>query len=333
VKVISPEQAKAALHFSELIPALSEGFRSYALGKARVAPITNIDFPDVNGEIHIKPGWVADGPYVCTKLVSCYYDNPRRGLPTRDGALIMINRLNGSFEALIYDAGHITNMRTAGASAVAVQALAGSHADDLGIIGTGTQAFWHAAAIAAVRQLRSVRVAGRNPDRALEAARQISEALGLTASVTSLEQAAACSIVVTATPTREPVLVDEKLQKGALVVAMGADATGKCELSVEIMEQVDLVVADSSDQCAAVGELQWRHRWAKSPRIQQLGEILVNPDLGRRSAAEIIVFDSTGMGFQDLVAAECVLRNIGLLQSSGEESSGEEGAKPADRIE
>jgi ornithine cyclodeaminase len=321
MRVITPEQVRSSLHFSELVPALVEGFRSFALGKTQVAPITNIDFPDVNGEIHIKTGWIANGPYVCSKLVSCYYDNPRKGLSTRDGALIIFDRVNGQVEALIYDAGHITNMRTAATSAAAAQALAVSEADDLGIIGTGTQAYWHALAIGAVRKLRSVQVAGRNSERANQAARTISEALGLTAVVSTVGEAAACSIVVTATPARQPVLNSERVQKGAVVIAMGADSAGKRELAPKFMQQVDLVVTDSTEQCRGVGELQWRDSWDKAPRTQQLGDIFLRPDLGRRSPADIVVFDSTGMGFQDLIAAECVLRKKSMTENASEPSN------------
>ncbi|HWL04155.1 MAG TPA: ornithine cyclodeaminase family protein [Xanthobacteraceae bacterium] len=310
MRVVTPEEVKSVLLFSDLIPALSENFVAFSRGNAQVAPLSNIDFAELNGEIHIKSGWISGGPFVCTKLVTCYYDNPNIGLPTRDGALVVINRLNGRFEAFIYDAGHVTNMRTAGASAVAVQTLARKDADELGIIGTGTQAYWHAAAIASVTKLRSVKVAGRNKERADELCRKIEQRLEVPASTVDTQSAAEAPIVVTATPAREPVLTSERLNPGTLLVAMGSDAIGKKELGSAIVEQANLLVADSEKQCVEIGEMQWRTEWKRAPRVQQLGEIVSGADIGRQSNDDIVIFDSTGLGFQDLVGAECVLRNL-----------------------
>ena len=73
-----------------------------------VAPITNIDLPEVNGEMHIKPGYMAAGDHICVKIATCYYDNPANGLPTRDGLIVLANRRNGRIEAVLCDGGLIT---------------------------------------------------------------------------------------------------------------------------------------------------------------------------------------------------------------------------------
>lgn len=310
MRIVSPSEVKSVLHFSDLIPALSENFVAFSQGCAKVAPVSNIDFAELNGEIHIKSGWITDGPFVCTKMVTCYYDNPSAGIPTRDGALVMINRLNGRFEAFIYDEGHVTNMRTAGASAVAAQSLAAAGADVLGIIGTGSQAYWHAIAIASVIKLRAVQVAGRNTERANALCRRIEEAVGISASVVDLQTATSAPLVVTATPARAPVLIDEKLTPGALLIAMGSDAIGKRELGSKIVEQSNVLVVDSEVQCAEIGELQWRSEWKRFPRVSSLGVVVSDPGLGRKSDDEIVIFDSTGLGFQDLVGAQCVLNKL-----------------------
>ncbi len=315
MRVVTPDEVKSALSFSDLIPALTKNFAAYDRGNAKVAPISNIDFADLNGEIHIKSGWIADGPFVCTKLVTCYYDNPRAGLPTRDGALVMINRLNGRFEAFIYDEGHVTNMRTAGSSAVAVQLLARAGADELGIVGSGTQAYWHAKAIASVLNLRSIKISARNSDRAEALRQRIEQTLNVPAFVVDVQSAVQAPIIVTATPARNPVLIHERLRPGTLLVAMGSDAIGKRELGSAIIEQCTLLVADSLDQCAKIGELQWSAEWKNPPRTQSLGAIASDRNQGRRFERDIVIFDSTGLGFQDLVGAQCVLNNLGAPTS------------------
>jgi ornithine cyclodeaminase len=113
-------------------------------------------------------------------------------------------------------------------------------------------------------------------------------------------------VVVTATPASTPVLTEQALRPGALVVAMGADAAGKRELGPRILEQASLIVADSLDQCRAVGELQWLDK-PDEKRVVELGAILCGAQAGRQTADDIIIFDSTGMGFQDVVGASQVL--------------------------
>jgi ornithine cyclodeaminase len=309
-RIVGREEIRQALTFDRLIPALAEGFRQYRRGQAIVAPITNIDLPHVNGEMHIKPGYLRDGDWLCVKIATCYYDNPARGLPTRDGVLILSNLRNGRIEAVLCDAGLLTDMRTAGASAVAVDALARPGTISLGLVGVGTQAFWHAAALRAVRTLGDVRVWGRHPDRARAVVERMRRELGLPAAVAALEEAAEADVVVTATPARAPVLDRQRLRPGSVIVAMGADAAGKRELGAAIMEQVALVVPDSLGQCERLGELQWVPA-PRSMRVAELGAVLDGETAGRQHPDEIIVFDSTGVAFQDVVGAAEVLRVAG----------------------
>lgn len=306
-RIVAAEEIASRLTFDRLIPAIAQGFRDFYMGYAKVSAITNIDLPDVNGEMHIKPGYMAGGDHVCVKIATCYYDNPRKGLPTRDGVIVLANRTNGRIEAILCDAGLITDMRTAAASAVAVDTLASSKSLTLGLVGAGTQAYWHARAIPHVRSISKIMLWGRDPDRARAATERIRRETKLPVESETLERVAGCDVVVTATPARSPILTDETLRPGALVVTMGADAAGKRELGAGIIRQAASVVADSVEQCRRVGELQWLEADGARPRMIELGAVLAGADRGRRSLSDIIVFDSTGLAFQDVVGASLVL--------------------------
>ncbi len=302
-RIVRPDEIAPQLRFEHLIPVIAQGFRDFFKGSAKVAPITNIDLPDVNGEMHIKPGYMAGGEHICVKIATCYYDNPGKGLPTRDGLIVLANRRNGRIEAVLCDAGLITDMRTAGASAVAVDTLANPHAATLGLVGAGTQALWHARAIAHVRDIREIRIWGRSPDKVKAAVESVAAETKADVRAATLPEVAACDVVVTATPANEPVLTNETLRPGAVVIAMGADALGKRELGPRILAQASLIVADSMGQCRAVGELQWVTGEAGGIRTVELGAILTGREGGRRSPDDIIIFDSTGVAFQDAVSA------------------------------
>jgi ornithine cyclodeaminase len=311
--VLRKEEISPLLRFERLIPALAQGFRDFHSGQAKVAPITNIDVPDARGEMHIKPGYMISGEHICVKIATCYYDNPAQGLPTRDGVLVLANRRNGRIEAVLYDAGLITDMRTAGASAVAVDALAKHGPVSLGLIGAGTQAFWHAVAIAHVRPLSEIRIWARRPEKARKLAERLEQKGSTPARVETLANAALSDVVVTATPANAPILTNEQLRPGSVIIAMGADAAGKRELGPGILGQASLVVADSLRQCRAVGELQWKD--VPEKRVVELGAVLADAEPGRALPDDIIVFDSTGVAFQDVVGASEALREAGELAS------------------
>ncbi len=317
LRIISRHEIRSALSFETLIPALAQGFRDYHSGKAVVAPITNIDVSDYNGEMHIKPGYMIGSDWLCVKIATCYYDNPSVGLPTRDGLVVLSNLRNGRIEALLCDAGLITDMRTAGSSAVAIEALAPDRRVRLGLVGAGTQAYWHAAAVPLVRTITDVRVWSRRPEASSALATRIGAELDMRAEATSLEAVADCDVIVTATPAREPVLDGQKLRPGALVVAMGADALGKKELGASLMSQASLVVTDSRRQCEAVGELQWYAGETPGFRIEELGAILCGAAKGRQRADECIIFDSTGVAFQDSIGAIEVVSRLQVEVEDG----------------
>lgn len=314
-KIVRSDEIAPQLSFERLIPIIAQGFCDFFKGNAKVAPITNIDLPDFNGEMHIKPGYMTSGDHVCVKIVTCYYDNPSSGLPTRDGLIVLANRRNGRIEAVLCDAGLITDMRTAGASAVAVDVLANPGPIILGLVGTGTQALWHARAIAHVRDITEIKIWGRNPNKVEAAVDRVSAEMKMKVAAVTLREVAACDVVVTATPANEPVLTDEALRPGTVVIAMGADAVGKRELGPRILAQSTMIVTDSMTQCRAVGELQWATNDAAQIRTVELGAILTGGEAGRRSPEDIVIFDSTGVAFQDVVSASEIIAVRGQLVS------------------
>lgn len=309
MRVVSKAEIEYVLTFAKLIPALKAGFIDFSQGRAQSAPITNIDFFSVNGEMHIKPGYLLSDSNICVKLVTCFYDNPGKGLPTRDGAIVVADRETGQFKAVLCDGGLITDMRTAGASAVAVDALAPDATIDLGIVGTGTQAFWHVAAIASVRKIRSLKIWGRNERKSEAAAARIANDLNIDARTTSLQDVVYSDVVVSATPARSPVLTTEAPKPGGVIIAMGADAIGKREISSEFAPKVGLVVADSVKQCKVYGELQWPELAARE--VCDLGDLLAKKADCSRHQNDVVLFDSTGLGFQDAVGAQLVLSTLG----------------------
>ncbi len=122
----------------------------------------------------------------------------------------------------------------------------------------------------------------------------------------------AADILITATPSREPLVRAEWLRPGMHVTAVGADTPGKQELEAACLARADLVVVDRLAQCARFGELS--HALAagllREADVQaQLGEIVAGRKPGRTSDDQITICDLTGVGFQDTAIAAMAWKN------------------------
>jgi ornithine cyclodeaminase/alanine dehydrogenase-like protein (mu-crystallin family) len=201
-------------------------------------------------------------------------------------------------------------LRTAAATAVAVRHLAKRDATKAVLVGGGRQARGQVQALGLAMPLAHLAVYDRHPERAAEVA-AFAQSIGIDAGAVDAIGPAARSadVIVTATPAREPILGDEDVLEGALVVALGADGPGKQELDPRILGRAKVVV-DIVEQCAASGELAS----AISAGIMtaenvhaELGEVVAGRKPGRSDPGDTFVFDSTGTGLQDAAAAEAIV--------------------------
>jgi ornithine cyclodeaminase/alanine dehydrogenase-like protein (mu-crystallin family) len=112
--------------------------------------------------------------------------------------------------------------------------------------------------------------------------------------------------------------------RGTFVSAVGADNPDKSELTPGLMAEA-AIVTDSTAQCLAMGDLH--HAIASGLTIEdlvraELAEVLTGATQGRRSPEEIIIFDSTGTGLQDVAAAaaiyqRCAGRGVASVSLAG----------------
>ncbi|KMW58722.1 Ornithine cyclodeaminase [Candidatus Rhodobacter oscarellae] len=101
------------------------------------------------------------------KQVSVCPENPGRGLPAINGAIMALDAQTGLLRAIL-GANWITGARTAALSAVAARRLANPASKSVAFVGAGVQASTHLAAFMELFPLEEVRVYGRgaaNADR------------------------------------------------------------------------------------------------------------------------------------------------------------------------
>ena len=125
------------------------------------------------------------------------------------------------------------------------------------------------------------------------------------------ETVAEADMVITVTPSQQPLIEAGWLRAGTHVSAMGADTRGKQELAAAVVVAAS-VFADEPEQAVSIGECQ--HAFAAglitlSDLRGTLGEVIAGLCQGRRSDGEITVFDGTGVALQDLAVAQLAVRN------------------------
>ncbi|UWQ39433.1 ectoine utilization protein EutC (plasmid) [Leisingera aquaemixtae] len=292
----------------DAVDCVEQGFTALAGGGVEMPPIMTLLVPDHNGEVCVKTAYVPGVDSFAMKMSPGFFDNPKLGLPSTTGLMVVFSSRTGLLEALLLDNGYLTDVRTAAAGAVAARHLAREDARRVCIIGAGVQARMQLKAMTLVRGVDSAVIWARDSAKAEAAAASLREELGIDVQAATDASAAVASadIVVTTTPAPAPVIKAEWLQPGQLVIAMGSDQAHKCELEPACLAKADLYVPDSQAQCAVKGELRSAIAAgliAKDQSFAELGGITAGTAAGRRSASDLIIADLTGTGVQDTAIA------------------------------
>ncbi len=287
------------------LAAVEEAFRRLARGE--VAPPGILGMHGGEGSFHVKAGFLDLGrPYFAAKLNANFPGNgAKQGLPTIQGAVLLIDAANG-VPLAIMDSISITALRTAAATALAAKYLAPPECEAALICGCGGQAAAQARALLAVRKPRRLLFHDVDPRRA----DRLAASLGGQAVLDLGEAARRSSVIVTCTTARRPFMTPGMVRPGSFVAAVGADHEEKSEIEPALLAAAK-VVTDVTEQAARIGDLHHAiaaGAMAAADVHAELGEVVAGVKPGRETADEIIVFDSTGTGLQDVAAAIAVYR-------------------------
>lgn len=292
----------------DAVTCVEEGFTTLAGGKVVMPPIMTLMVPDHNGEVCVKSAYVPGVDSFAMKMSPGFFDNPKLGLPSTSGLMVLFSSRTGMLEALLLDNGYLTDVRTAAAGAVAARHLARNDATRASILGAGVQAALQLKALTLVRKIESAVIWARDHTKARATAARLSDELGIdaTASEDIAKAVQSADIVVTTTPSSTPLVMADWLQPGQLIIAMGSDQEHKAELAPACLAKATLYVPDAQAQCAVKGELRSAIEAGVIPAnrsFSELGDITAGKAPGRQSSADIIIADLTGTGVQDTAIA------------------------------
>jgi alanine dehydrogenase len=310
--LLGEAQIKRILTMKETMGAVEEAFAAFGRGEVVMPPKVYVNYPRYNGDIRVMPCYVPSLNISGVKVVNVHPGNPKKKLRSVMATILLIDPRNG-LPTAVFDATHITLMRTGAAAGVASKYLARKNASTLALVGAGKQAWTQLEAVVMIRPIKRV--------LAFDISRKASELFVRRfakqypkISFEIMKSIEACvrpaDIVCTLTPVRKPIVRSEWIRPGTHVNAMGADAEGKEELEPALLKRAKIVIDDWA-QASHSGEINVPLRDGLVTRNDiwaEIGQVVAGLKPGRTSAQDITIFDSTGLGVQDLVTASKVYR-------------------------
>ncbi|TAX69416.1 ectoine utilization protein EutC (plasmid) [Rhizobium leguminosarum] len=304
----------------DAVDCVEAAFAALATKAVAMPPILRLDIPEYRGEVDVKTAYVPGIEGFAIKISPGFFDNPKMGLPSTNGMMVLLSSRTGLVQALLLDNGYLTDVRTAAAGAVAAKHLSQENASVAAIFGAGMQARLQLEALTLVRPIREARIWGRDAAKAQAVAAELAAKLGFPVTATPDARGAVtgADLIVTTTPSETPIIEAGWLELGQHLTAMGSDAEHKNEIDPAAIAGADLYVADSLKQTRRLGELHHAidaGLVADDAVFAELGQIVAGRTPGRTRNDQITIADLTGTGIQDTAIATLAFARAGAANA------------------
>jgi len=305
---LNRKEVESLLDMKSTIKVVEEAFRQHGLKKVQMPSKLYLFFKKHNGDLRTMPAYLEEQDIAGVKIVNVHPDNPKKGLPTVM-ALVVLNSTETGAPIAVMDGTYLTDMRTGAGGGVAVKYLARRNSKTVGFVGTGNQARTQLLAINEVIDIEEVKAASTSEKHTLVFKEEMEKFIKCEITPKkSIKEVCDCDILVTTTPSRKPIVMDEWISEGTHINAIGADAPGKEELDPKILKRAKIVV-DDLPQASHSGEVNVplaKGLLAEKDIFGELGEVIVGKKKARTKDSDITVFDSTGLAIQDVATANLV---------------------------
>ena len=311
LKIISLDEIKTLLKDIDVIDLMKDAFIQYSIGNSIIPPVGELIFENPPGDVHIKYGYIKGDNLYVIKIASGFYENHKLGLPSGQGLMLLFSQKTGQLESILLDDGHLTNIRTAAAGALAVKCFSSNKTGSIGIIGSGVQARLQLEYIQKNSPCNKVFLWGRNKKKIQEFYLEIKNNYTVEITSSPRDLARKSNIIVTTTASEFPLLKSNDIKSGSLIVAIGSDTENKQELDSEILRDASLVITDSISQSKSRGEIfkALTKGVINEKQVMEFGNAIQNKNLSRINNKTVVV-DLTGVAVQDVAIATKVYYNF-----------------------
>lgn len=309
LKLLTEKELRDIVHLDlNAVDCIESAFAALASGEVVMPPILSMAIAASNGEVDVKTAYVPGIESFAIKMSPGFFDNPKLGLPSTSGLMVLFSVKTGMVEAVLLDNGFLTDVRTAAAGAVAARHLVKEDARRACVIGAGQQSRLQLEALRLVRPIETAVIWARDDTKGRATAAQLQSKLDIRVDFSDDRESAVKSadVILTTTPSVTPLIKGDWLQPGQHVTAMGSDQAHKNELEPDCLTVATKYIADRRSQTAILGELH--HAIKKGVvkpdvEVMELGDIVAGHSPGRISPDEITICDLTGTGVQDTAIA------------------------------
>jgi alanine dehydrogenase len=310
--LLNEKEVKKLLTMEDTLKAVEQAFSAKGRGTADMPSKMYLFYTKYNGDIRVMPSYLPEYDISGVKVVNVHPNNPKKyNLPSVMATILMIDPKCG-YPIAIFDGTWITTMRTGAAGGLASKYLARKDAKVLALIGAGVQADTQLAAIYRVRKIKKVKVFDLSEKLCKEFVKKHKKLYP--AQYIIAKSVRDCvvdaDIISTQTPVRKPIIMKEWIKPGTHINAMGADAPGKEELDPKLVKASKIVI-DDWDQASHSGEINvplTKGIITRKDIYGEIGHIVTGIKKGRMNDKDITIFDSTGLGIQDLTTAAKVYK-------------------------
>jgi len=309
---LSDADVARLLSMREAIDTVEKAFGEYAKGAVLMPPRSTMMLDRFGGSVSLMPSYIEEMGALATKIISIYFRNPERGLPTSIAWIVVNDPETGMLEALM-EATHLTAVRTGAVTGVAARYLAPKDSRVAAVIGCGVQGRIQAWAVAETCRLDTIRIFDISGDRMRQFADEMGPKLGVdvVAAGSSEEAVRDADIVVTATTSREPVVRRGWLGDEVHVSAVGSFYPDHRELDTETVREAKVVVDSREAVLEEAGDLiiPLKEEAITEDHIYaELGDLVLGRRKGRTKGDGLTVFKSVGLAIQDSSVASLVLK-------------------------
>ncbi|WP_276318458.1 ornithine cyclodeaminase family protein [Sphingomonas sp. UV9] len=305
LRIISAEEVSERLTYDVAITLVRDAMVALSAGRTRQLLRGIIDL-GAGRMFGVMPGSLDKGPFGA-KLVSVFPGSAGDGRNAHQGLVVIFDPETGAPAAAV-DAGELTAIRTAAASAAATLALAKADAVRVAILGTGEQARRHIEALQSVRPLVQVTIWGRDGSRA----RAVADEFGAVAAASVQDATAEADVICTVSAAVEPILYAADVREGTHVNAVGSSRAGPAEIAVDLVAR-SCFYADHRDSVLSQGAEFLRAKAAgqidDDHVLGEIGEVFAGTLRGRTSDRSVTLYKSLGHVVQDLACAAWLCRD------------------------
>ena len=308
---VKDHEIRSLISMSDVINCIEKGFSDFYDGLFTMPQRSTMEVE--GGTVLSMPCYRKKGKYFTIKVVSVFQPSTKIQSKMIQSSILIFNSKDGSLKAC-FDGDEITALRTGAASGVATKLFTAPKSKSLAIFGTGAQAFTQVEAMMCVRTIEKIFVFSRNLMSSKTFSNSVSEILRVNAVPGVLKNLKEVDIICTATPSKKELFTLSNLKEGVHINAIGSFKSDMIEISSDIIKNSKIIVDSVVSSKKEAGDLiqaEKNSSWEYENIFAELGSITKNKKYHKEYIQQNSLFKSVGLGFQDLVLTELLLKKIG----------------------